>query len=177
MLAAFLICLVQYFSSYKASTSANQIAAAIGYVGGILCWLYWLSREFDRYCWTLTDSELIGGKHGDKRFPLSTIRRIVPGLPEQFHPLTTLIKYTNHTLWENAVVSRRLSLLLQFADGRMLPLNLHACLGGTDIMTQLVNQCPAKVDSGDKYTPEEIKVLKNVDWNRIAKKRGPQRIG
>ena len=173
MLAAMLIGIVQYLSNYTASTTAMQIAASIGYLCGMVFWFNFIQSEFDRWYWKLSDSELIGGKHENRRFPLSTIIRIVPRLPEQLHPLVALSKYTHPGLWKNLLVQRKLSLLLQFSDGHMLPLHLHGCAGGTNLMNELVTSCRNRVDSDYEYSPDETKILKNIDWNRIAKKKRP----
>jgi len=165
---------VESFTGSTAALAVGRIAASLGYAGGMVFWIFFMRWEFDRWYFKLNDSALVAGKHENKVYPLQSISRIIPGLPEQVHPVVALNKFTNPGIWNKAIEQRKRGLLVQFHDGRMLPLHLHSCVGGTKVMNTLINRCLDQLDLDYQYAPEETKSLQWVNWNRMARKKTPR---
>lgn len=122
----------------------------------------------DAFHWTLTNTELVGGRDGKVRFNLSSITKIVPGLPET--PLLNLMLIMSllPPCGSGAIVRRRRAFMLKFSDGTILPFNVHECTNGTPLMDALLSRCQGTVDGEYEYTWREKRHLwfPFHRWNR-----------
>jgi hypothetical protein len=117
----------------------------------------------------LDNEKLIGGKKKDKVFPLSSITSIVLGLPDKTHFLVGLGKFTQPHLWHLIMTQRQTALLLKLEDGSLMPFDVHRCVNGSSLMTELVSRLAKHVDRDYKYSHREIKALQSADWNRVLR--------
>ncbi len=123
-------------------------------------WFLW--HLLDRVYWCLTDVELIGGRHRDTRLSLSSLQKIVIGLPHKY-PIPGMELFVSPR-------TRLHSLLLCFSDGSLLPMHLHGLPNGSRLMEELISRCSDRVDQHYKYSEEEIRVLRKADVNVLIKK-------
>ena len=154
-------------------------------VPGFLLGLCFAKKEINRSCWQLTNSELLGGTHGQQKFPLASIEKIIVGLPttnpvgkvlQRAKPGTALgtsvdILSTVQPVWNTArdvslaIAIKENSLLICFRDGSWLPLRLFAVPNGSVLMEALRDRFRNHVVESYNYSPEELRRLRGRDMN------------
>jgi hypothetical protein len=131
-------------------------------VFGFIVGSWFMLRTLDRMFWHLSEIELIGGCRRKMRLPLSSLAKIVIGLPNKF-PIPGMEKFAPPQI-------RETSMLLCFSDGSLLPMRLHGMLNGTLLMNKLLSHYADRVDKNYKYSEEEIKILRKADINVLIKR-------
>lgn len=147
-------------------------AAAPGFLFGI-----WFGKKsLHKAYWRLTDTELLCGTSGRQKFPLSSIEKIIVGLPTAKSRIVAAAVdgvaaanprwNTARNLWQASDVKGN-SLLICFDDGSWLPLRLFAIRNGTAIMAELMNRFKDRLVMDYNYSPEEIRRLRRRDVNEL----------
>ena len=149
----------------KAPAWATTCVALFG--AAIAFWF--TSRLVNRHFWRLTESELIGGITGKIRYPLSSIDKIIIGLPGQM-PIPGGSAFVSPTMKELYIEKQKTSLLVMFHDGALLPLKLRAMADGSMLMDALVERLQNRVVNDYVYSEKEIKLLKRADPNMLIRK-------
>ncbi len=141
-----------YLKTPSGQAPASVIVAVFAFG---LCISFWFLRRYiNRQYWRLTDSELIGGIRGEVRLPLTSIAKVVVGLPT------------------NSVMAQRGSaLLLVFNDATLLPLKLEAMPGGEELMSALATRLKDRLIHDYSYSPEEIRMLRTADPNAVIRRK------
>ena len=143
---------------------------------------FWCTRGMrNRDYWRLTETELIHGRNGRIRFPLSSVEKVVVGLPKNIRPFGAgdwsgpyhwLKKAGSSLPAETPVPSmdklgliaeNRIPLIVMFRDGGLLRLFLHLEPNGTALMLELVTRLKDRVDLSYSFSAEEMKQLGRVD--------------
>jgi hypothetical protein len=132
--------------------------------------IWFVSRLVGRYFWRLTQSELIGGINGKIRYPLSSIEKIIVGLPGQML-VPGAAALASPALKEAYAKKQAGSLLVIFQDGALLPLKLRAMTNGGILMDELVNRLPNRVTRDYVYSDQEIKILRSAVPNVLIWKK------
>lgn len=166
-----LVIVSDLMTDYQTPALLKGIFAIVSAVLGVGLMLAFLRWEQDRWYWVLDEEKLIGGRKKDKVFPLSSVIRVVPGLPDKTNPLIAVNKYVNPEIWTNFMSERKRALLLKFVDGSFMPFHVHRCVNGTPFMTALVKRLADCFDSDYEYTRREVKALRSADWNRVVKRK------
>jgi hypothetical protein len=136
---------------------------------GAVVAFWFTSRLVNRHFWRLTQSELIGGITGKIRYPLSSIEKIIIGLPGQM-PIPGTNALVSPALKELYAEKQATSLLLMFQDGALLPLKLRAMANGATLMDELVNRLQNRVARDYVYSDKEIKILRGAVPNMLIRK-------
>jgi hypothetical protein len=156
-------------------------------VPGFLFGLWFAKKEMNKGCWQLTSTELQCGTHGQQKFPLSSIEKIIVGLPATNAVVKVLQKAKRGTALGTTVdvlstiqpilnTARNLSvagaikdnsLLICFKDGSWLPLRLFALPDGRALMDALRERCKDRVIESHNFSPEELKRLRRRDPNEL----------
>ena len=131
-------------------------------IPGILLGLHVSRHLLNRRYWSLTEEALLAGAAGKRAYDLADLDRIIPGIPLQRQWLLGVL---NQDAIDLVVVNHRLALVLRFADGTLLPLNLHALSDGTRLMTELVSRFREKLDPEYEFSPQEMKCLRRTEFN------------
>ena len=126
-------------------------------VPGFLFGLWFANKEINKGRWQLTDSELLRGIHGQQKFPLASIEKIIVGLP-------TWKTARNVSL---AIAIKENSLLICFKDGSWLPLRLIAVPNGPALMDTLRERCEDRVIESYDYSHADIRRLRRRDMNEL----------
>lgn len=161
----------ELITDYQTPGSLKGVFAAVSGLLGVGLMFAFLRWEQDRWYWVLEGNKLIGGKKKEKVFPLSSVVKIVPGLPDKINPLVAANKFVHPELWATVMAERQLALLLKFADGSFMPFHVHRCVNGCPLMTELVKRLTDRVDSDYEYTQKEVKSLRSADWNRVVRQQ------
>jgi hypothetical protein len=156
-------------------------------IPGFLFSLWFSKKMLNKQYWQLTDSELSCGIHGQQKFPLASIEKIIVGLP----PMNAVLKVLQrakpgtalgtsvdvlsavdprwNTLRNLALASaeKENSMLICFKDGSMLPLRLYLFPNGKTLMDALKERCKDRVVQSYDYTPEDIRRLRRRDVNEL----------
>lgn len=141
-----------------------DVCRIIGGIGAIVAgWI--MLRVMDRLYWCLSKAELIGGRRGNLRLPLSCLDKIVIGLPNKF-----LIPGMEKVALPHIRAS---SILLCFSDGSLLPMHLHGMPNGSLLMNELVSRFSERVDENYSYSEEEVKILRKAEVNVLIRKARP----
>jgi hypothetical protein len=158
-----LICL-DYFHLDPPTKHPPTIENIVVMIFGVSVGAWFVWWLLNRLYWRLTEVELIGGRLGKTRLPLSSLQKIVIGLPNKF-----LIPGTEHLVLPQI---RANSILLSFSDGSLLPMNLHGMPNGTLLMNELISRFSERVDQRYVYSDKEIKILRKADINVLIKRNG-----
>ncbi|HSY44209.1 MAG TPA: hypothetical protein VK811_09895 [Candidatus Acidoferrum sp.] len=154
---------------------------------GLLFGLWFARKEINKGCWELTDSELLRGIHGQQKFPLASIEKIIVGLPmtnavgkilQRARPGTALGTSVDalsavQPIWKTArnvslaIAIKENSLLICFKDGSWLPLRLFAVPNGPALMDTLRERCEDRVIESYDYSHAEIRRLRRRDMNEL----------
>lgn len=136
---------------------------------------WFTGRLINRHFWRLTQSELIGGITGNIRYPLSSIDKIIVGLPNKMPiPGSNAVFSTgllSPAIKELYAAKQAGSLLVKFQDGSLLPLKLRAMVNGGILMDELVNRLQNCVVKDYQFSDQEIKILRSADPNMIIRKK------
>jgi hypothetical protein len=136
---------------------------------GAVVAFWFTSRLVSRHFWRLTQSELIGGITGRIRYPLSSIEKIIVGLPGQM-PIPRTGAFASPALKELYAEKQASSLLLMFQDGTLLPLKLRAMADGATLMDELVSRLQNRVARDYVYSDKEIRILRSAVPNMLIRK-------
>ncbi|MBI5775228.1 MAG: hypothetical protein HZA89_16010 [Verrucomicrobia bacterium] len=156
-----------YIDSPTGRTPKLALAGCL-VIGAILAlWFSW--RTLNRFYWHLTEAELIVGRWGRKHFALSTVDRVVLGLPPILLQ-SGLGKLVTPEVRHAYTVARASSLLLIFKDESLLPLTINHLPNGTALIDELMKRLQNRVMSDHVYTEEQIKRLRGADPNVLISK-------
>jgi hypothetical protein len=158
-----------YFTLNSPAGHAPQWSIALVIAFGATVSFWFVRRMINQQYWRLTETELVGGRTGNICLPLSSVTKIIVGLPAKF-PIPGMDKVVSRELKQSFVVLKGLSLLLEFQDGSLLPMNLHAMPNGTELMIELLNRMKDRVKHGHVYSTEEIKVLRRAEPNILIRR-------
>jgi hypothetical protein len=136
---------------------------------GAVVAFWFMSRLVNRHFWRLTRSELIGGITGNVRYPLTSIEKIIVGLPDQI-PIRGTSAIVSPVLKELYAEKQATSLLVMFQDGALLPLKLRAMANGSMLMGELVDRLQNHVARDYVYSDKEIKILRSAVPNMLIRK-------
>ena len=137
---------------------------------GAVVSLWFTSRLLNRHYWRLSAFELIGGMTGKVRYPLSSIEKIVIGLPGQM-PIPGTGAFASPATKELYVEKQATSLLVTFRDGALLPLKLRAMANGAVLMDELISRLNDRVVRDYVYSEKEIRILRGAVPNMLIRKR------
>jgi hypothetical protein len=154
-----------------------------------LCFGIWYALNLrNRHCWTLTDTDLIGGI-GKKTFSLASMVKIVVGLPnetfvrglgkilEDDEPgsTTSTVLSTSSILipqigmvrqnYKTRKFQRERTLLVILADGALLPLFLFFSENGEVLMGELEGKLKDRLIFNYDFSPEQAHKLSMVEAN------------
>ena len=173
LIFAALVIASELVTNYQTPGAIKGCFAVVSSLLGVGLMFLFLRWEQDRWYWVLEADRLIGGKKRDKIFPLPSVVKIVPGLPDRTNPLVAANKFVHPDLWATVIAERKLALLLKFADGSFMPFHVHRCVNGCPLMTGLVKRLEYRIDRDYAYTRKEIRALRSADWNRVVKQQVP----
>lgn len=156
-----------YVNTPAGTAPSSEIVVVILFSAFVSFWF--CSRLVNRNFWCLTQSELIGGVTGKIRYPLSSIEKIIIGLPGQI-PIPGTTAFTSQGLKELYAEKQATSLLVMFQDGALLPLKLRAMTNGAVLMDELVDRLQSRVVRDYVYSDKEIKTLRGVIPNILIRK-------
>ena len=162
IIAAVLPLLALDYLYLNSSTRPPAAAFVAVVVFGFIVGAWFMLRTLDRMFWHLSEIELIGGCRRKMRLPLSSLAKIVIGLPNKF-PIPGMEKFAPPQI-------RETSMLLCFSDGSLLPMRLHGMPNGTQLMNKLLSRYSDRVDKNCRYSEEEIKILRKADINVLIKR-------
>jgi hypothetical protein len=139
---------------------------------GAVLSFWFVRRELNRKYWLLTGTELIYGRWNAKSLPLSSINKILVGMPSLLGRAEKLASSKVRELAANANTN---ALLIIFEDGRLLLLKLSFLDNGKFLTAELVKRLPERVVWSHQYTEKEIKLLRRVaDPNALSAKQSLQ---
>lgn len=163
---------VGYFYLGSPTADAPVSAKITCLVIGAILSFWFVRRELNRKYWLLTWTELIYGRWNAKSLPLSSIKKIIVGMPSLLGNAEKLASSRVRELASNANTN---ALLIIFEDGRLLLLKLSFLDNGPFLTAELVKRLPARVVWNHQYTDKEIKLLRRVaDPNAISAKQSLQ---
>jgi|GEM_PF-3344918 len=157
-------------TDFHVTQPTRYALAVVGCLTGIATMVIFLRWEQDRWYWELTESKLVVGIRNKKVFPLSSIVRLSDGIPDIALPAKSVIDSINPLLSAVLAAGRAQAFLLVFRDGSMLPMHIHACEGGTQLMEELKARVSDRVCQNCVLTEAEASALKLADWNRVVRK-------
>ncbi|MCX6894900.1 MAG: hypothetical protein NTZ16_05240 [Verrucomicrobia bacterium] len=143
------------------------------YLGSPAAVAFWfVRRELNRKYWLLTSTELIFGRWNAKSLPLSSIKKVIVGMPPL---LGGVEKLASPGVRGFASDANTKALLIIFEDGRLLPLKLSFLDNGPFLTAELVKRLPERVKWNHQYTQQEIKLLRRIaDPNSLSAKQSLQ---
>lgn len=158
------------------------LAAAPGFVFSL-----WFARKMlNKQYWQLTDTDLSCGISRQQKFPLSSIEKVIVGLPvgsvgkmfQRANPGTVggaalAVLSTIDPRWNTvnklyqAHAAKENSLLICFRNGSCLPLRLFLLPNGTTLMNDLRERLKDRLVHDYNYSAEEIRKLRRRDVNEL----------
>ena len=136
---------------------------------GAIVAVWFILRELNRKYWLLTGTELVYGRWNAKSLPLSSIKKIIVGMPQLMGRAEVLASPNVRELAANANTN---ALLLILEDGRLLNLKLSFLAEGPFLTAELVKRLSNRAVWNHKFTKEEISFLRRAaDPNAISSKR------
>jgi hypothetical protein len=159
---------LRYFADHNPMARLPWWTWAGALLFGAALALWFVKRTIDRECWRLTDSELVGGWSGGLRLPLSSIEKVIVGLPAEW-PIPGMDKVSSPRLREALVLGKDRSLLLKFQGGAMLPLTLHRIPNGSALLSELVSRLQDRVATNHSYSEKETRLLRRADPNALIR--------
>jgi len=156
----------ELLTGYSTTDYAKMLMAAASAVLGVATMAVFLRWEQNRWYWTLSEKHLAWGIAKRNVIPLSSIEKIVFGLPKASGCIMAVAAFARPDLVREITEGRKIALVLILADGSMIPMHLHKCVNGTRLMTELVNLMPGKVATEYAYSPEQERLLRAADWNK-----------
>jgi hypothetical protein len=160
---------LQWHYVHTSSSRAPARAVAVVLLFGAAIAFVFIFRLFNRHFWALNQTELIGGMTGGIRYPLSSVDKIIVGLPNEM-PVPGLNAFSSPALKEIYEARQAGALLVIFQDGVMLPLKLGAMPNGAELMNALVERKQDRVARNYNYSKKEIKLLRGAMPNMLIKK-------
>lgn len=163
---AVMVMISEQITGYNTSNQAKIIMAIAGAVLGVASMVAFLAWEQKRWYWKLTEKELVWGFGKGNTISLSSIEKIVFGMPAASGCIMAAAGFARPDLVEQIAEGKKMALVLMLSDGSMVPLHLHKCVNGTRLMTELVNLQKDKVVTEYNYSPEQTRLLRTADWNK-----------
>jgi hypothetical protein len=172
---------------YEFPAPIRTIIFIAAVVPGLWFGLWFAKKQINKSRWQLTDSELLWGIHGQQKFPLASIEKIIVGLPpmnaiakalQKAKPGTALGASvdalsavdpqwkTNKALAIASAVKEN-SMLICFTDGSWLPLRLYLFPNGRALMDALRERCKDQVIESYDFSREELRRLRRHDINEL----------
>ena len=163
---------VGYFYLHSPTGDAPALAKIICFIIGAMM-AFWLVRhELNNKYWLLTETELIYGRWNAKSLPLSSIKKIIVGMPSLLGGAEKLTSPRVRSLAANANTN---ALLIILEDERLLLLKLSFLDEGPFLTAELVKRFPERVVWNHQYTDKEIKLLRRaVGPNAVSAKQSLQ---
>ena len=147
---------VDYFYLGSPTTDA-PVPVKIGclIIGAMLA-LWFVRRELNRKYWLLTETALIYGRWNAKPLPLSSIKKIIVGIPSLLGRAEKLASPRARELAANANTN---ALLIIFEDGKLLLLKLSFLDNGQVLTAELVKSLPEHVVWNYQYAEKDPRFL------------------
>jgi hypothetical protein len=163
-----MICIGYFYLDTPTCMPPMSVKVACFIFGAMVSFLF-VRRELNRKYWLLTESELISGRWNSKRIPLSSIKKVIVGLPNL---LGKASKLTSPAIGELAAHANMSALLIILDDERLLTLKLSFLDEGPFLTQELVKRLSNRVVWNHQYTEEEIRLLRRVaDPNALSTKQ------
>ncbi len=163
-----MICVGYFYLGSPTCIPPTSVKAACLIFGATVSFLF-VRRELNRKYWLLTEAELISGRWNCKRIPLSSVKKVIVGLPNL---LGKASKLTSPAIGELAAHANTNALLIILADERLLPLKLSFLDEGPFLTQELVKRLSNRVVWNHQYTEDEIRILRRVaDPNALSAKQ------
>jgi len=163
-----MLCVGYFYLGSATATTPVPAKIACLIIGAILAF-WFVRRELNRKYWLLTRTELIYGRWNAKSLPLSSIAKIIVGLPSLLGGVEKLVSPKVGELASNANTN---ALLIICDDGRLLLLKLSFLGSGSFLTAELVKRLPERVVWNHQYTGKEIKLLRrSADPNALSAKQ------
>jgi hypothetical protein len=180
--------LINYFYLDKPYAKPPAVLMVAAFCPGLLFGIWYVKNLRNRHCWILTETDLIGGL-GKKTFPLTSITKIIVGLPnETFIPAAGKIlendepgSTTSTVLSISSVLVPRLGMirrnfqiresqrertfLLIFNDGSLLPLYLLLSKNGEALMAELESKLRNRLIFDYDFSQEQAHKLSMFEAN------------
>jgi hypothetical protein len=169
MAAVLPLMIFTWFFLNTPSGRAPGWTVALSFLVGAAASVWFTGSLIGPRLWCLTDSELINGIRGKKRYPLSSIQKVIVGLPDQLSGtwVGELASVSDkYGTFEDYVESRPNALLLVFQDGSMLPLTLHKVMNGPLLKFTLAERLKDRVIHDYKFSEQELRLLKRAERDR-----------
>jgi hypothetical protein len=142
-----------------------------GLLSGIGIIVAWVTIR-TAYMAVAPDQLQIGRSPRETIVSFSEIESLVEGLPEQKFLMMKLGRYSHYSgpAIEKVAAMRREAILLRLSGGRFLALYISPVLivNGDELRACLLERNRTRIVAATRYTPEEIKRLNNVSFNRIG---------
>ncbi len=162
-----LLLLQWHYLHTRTGTAPPWAMAGVFGLGAVIA-LWFICRLINSQFWRLTQSELINGMTGKIIYPLSSIEKIIVGLPGQM-PIRGSDAFVSPALKELYAEKQASSLLIIFQDGAWLPLKLRLMENGSALMDELTVRLQDRVIRNYIYSEKEIRILKSADPNRLIR--------
>ena len=159
----------ELITGFQVTQQTRYVLSGLGCLLGVATMAVFLRWEQDRWYWELTETELVWGIRKKKVYPLSSIVRLLDGMPDITLPAKSLIDMINPRLSAVLAVGRVQAFLLVFHDRSLLPMHIHACEGGTRLMEELKVRLGDRVCEKYELTEAEVRALRLADWNRLVR--------
>jgi len=162
----------ELITEFQVTQQTRYVLAGLGCLLGVATMAAFLRWEQNRWYWELTETGLGVDIRKKKVYPLSNIARLLDGIPDVALPANSLIDMINQRLLSDVLaVGDAQAFLLVFHDGSLLPMNIHACKGGTRLMEELKVRMGDRVCEKAELTEAEARALRLADWNRLVRPR------
>ena len=163
-----ILCVGYFYLGSPTSDAPIPAKIACLIIGAVVAF-WFVRRELNRKYWLLTRTEIIYGRWNAKFLPLSSIKKIIVGMPSLLGSAEKLVSPKVRELVANANTN---ALLIIFEDGRLLLLKLSFLDNGPFLTDELVKRLPERVVWNHQYTDKEIKFLRRVaDPNALSAKQ------
>jgi len=163
---------VGYFYLHSPTGDAPALAKIICLIIGATISFWFVRGQLNCKYSLLTGTELVYGRWNAKSLPLSSIEKIIVGMPSL---LGGAEKLASPRVGGLAAMANAKALLIIFEDGRLLPLKLSFLDEGPFLTAELVKRLPERVVWNHQYTDKEIKLLRRVTGpNALSAKQSLQ---
>jgi hypothetical protein len=163
-----LLAVTWFYINMRSGRAPAWVIVSVLLFGAVVA-LWFICTLIGRQCWRLSESELITGITGKVRYPLSSIERIIVGLPGQI-PIPGSSALLSPAMKELYAEIQKSSLLLVFRDGSMLPLKLRLLINGSRLTDTLLERLRERVVRDYAYSKPEIALLRRADPNALIRK-------
>ncbi len=171
LFAAVLLMPIELWNHFQTTLTTKIIVCMLGGLFGIATLMLFINWERNRWYWELTVNELKSGKRKNKIYNLSSIQKVIPALPDNAELSLTENNFDSSII-VNFLIREKIGITLKFFDGSLMPFNVYQSLNGSALMTELINRLNDRIDTTYRFTPEEFKLLKFGDWNKLRTRKG-----